>query len=36
MLDTEDKKFFLASILVPLIIWWYFTGRKKYGMKGMR
>lgn len=36
MLDTEDKKFFLASILVPLVIWWYFTGRKKYGMKGMR
>lgn len=35
-LDSDDKKFFIASVLVPLILWWVFTGRKKYGMKGMR
>lgn len=35
-LDNSDKQFFIASILVPLIIWWVFTGRKKYSAKGMR
>lgn len=35
-LDGEDKKFFIASIGVPILIWWIFTGRKKYGVKGMR
>lgn len=34
--DGEDKKFFIASIMVPLVIWWTFTGRKKYSAKGMR
>lgn len=34
-LDNSDKQFFLASILVPLIIWWIFTGRRKYSTKGM-
>jgi hypothetical protein len=34
--DNDDKKFFLASILIPLAVWWYFTGRKKYGTKGMK
>jgi hypothetical protein len=36
MLDNADKQFFVASVLVPLLLWWYFTGRKKYGAKGMR
>lgn len=35
-MDKSDKQFFIASIMVPLLIWWWFTGRHKYGMKGMR
>jgi len=35
-LDGDDKKFFIASILIPIGIWWVFTGRKKYSAKGMR
>lgn len=34
-LDSDDKRFFIAAIVVPLILWWVFTGRKKYGTKGM-
>lgn len=34
-LDSSDKQFFIASIVVPIILWWLFTGRKKYGVKGM-
>ncbi len=36
MLDKSDKAFFVGSIVVPLVIWWYFYGRQKYGMKGMK
>jgi hypothetical protein len=35
-LDRNDKQFFIAAILVPIIMWWVFTGRQKYGTKGMR
>lgn len=35
-LDNQDKQFILASIVAPLVIWWFFTGRKKYSTKGMR
>jgi hypothetical protein len=35
-IDTADKQFFIASILIPLCIWWFFTGRKKYSTKGMK
>jgi hypothetical protein len=35
-LDTDDRKFFIASIAVPVIVWWLLTGRKKYGTKGMK
>jgi hypothetical protein len=35
-LDYDDKAFFVGSILGPLLIWWVFYGRKKYGTKGMR
>lgn len=34
-LDTDDKRFFLAAIITPIALWWVFTGRKKYGVKGM-
>ncbi len=35
-IDRSDKQFFVASILVPLVIWWVFTGRRKYAAKGMK
>jgi len=34
-MDNSDKQFFVASIVLQLLIWWFFTGRKKYGAKGM-
>lgn len=34
-LDQDDKRFFAASVIIPIAVWWYFTGRKKYGTKGM-
>lgn len=34
-LDAQDKQFFIATILVPLVLWWIFTGRRKYSVKGM-
>ncbi len=35
-MDNSDKQFMIASICVPLLLWWLFTGRKKYGTKGMK
>lgn len=35
-MERGDKQFFLASIVAPLVIWWYFTGRNKYSAKGMK
>lgn len=35
-LDAEDKRYFITALIVPFIIWWIFTGRKKFGTKGMR
>lgn len=35
MLDTNDRYYFLATILVPLVLWWIYIGRRKYGVKGM-
>lgn len=35
-LDNHDKKFFVASIMVPIVVWWFLTGREKYGTKGMK
>jgi hypothetical protein len=34
-LDAQDRRFFFASILVPILVWWILTGRKKYSVKGM-
>lgn len=33
-LDASDKQFIIASLVVPVVLWWFFTGRKKYGVKG--
>lgn len=36
-MDKDDKAFFIGTILAPLIVWWCFYGRKKFGfIKGMR
>jgi hypothetical protein len=35
-MESDDKRFFVASIVIPIGVWWYFTGRKKYGTKGMK
>lgn len=34
-MDRGDRQMF-ASIAATLFVWWYFAGRKKYGMKGMK
>jgi hypothetical protein len=36
MLDKHDRYFFLASVLVPVLLWWFFYGREKYSLKGQR
>jgi hypothetical protein len=35
-LDNGDKAFFVGSLIAPIMVWWYFTGRKKYGTKGLK
>lgn len=35
-MQSDDKKFFIASIAIPLIVWWVFTGSKRYSVKGMK
>jgi hypothetical protein len=34
-LDKDDTMFIVLSVIVPLILWWYTHGRKKYSVKGM-
>lgn len=34
-LDKSDRQWLVASIIVPIVLWWLFTGRKKYSTKGM-
>jgi hypothetical protein len=34
-LDNDDARFFI-SMLVGLLLWWVFIGRKRYSTKGMR
>jgi hypothetical protein len=35
-METSDKQFFFASVIAPVIIWWVFTGSKRYGTGGMK
>ncbi len=35
-IDSSDKQFFIAAVLAPLAAWWFFIGRKKYSVKGMK
>jgi hypothetical protein len=34
--DKEDTMFLVLSVLIPLILWWMMTGKKKYDVKGMK
>lgn len=39
MFDRSDQQFLaitVASTASAIVMWWLLTGRKKYGMKGMR
>lgn len=35
-MDTNDKQWLISAIIAPIIVWWLFQGRKKYGTKGMK
>jgi hypothetical protein len=35
VIDADDKKFFVMTIVAPVVAWWLLIGRKKYGIKGM-
>jgi len=35
-LQNGDKAFIVGTVITPIVVWWYFTGRKKYGTKGLK
>jgi hypothetical protein len=35
-MDSGDKQFMVGAIIGPILVWWFFTGRKRYGTKGMK
>lgn len=35
-LDNEDLLYILASVVAPLLLWWFIRGEKRYSTKGMR
>lgn len=35
-IDYDDKAWLVGSIVVPILVWWIFYGRKKYSAKGMK
>lgn len=35
-MENSDKQFFVASVIAPVIVWWIFTGRKRYATGGMK
>lgn len=34
-LDHNDKYWLLGTVVAPIVVWWMFIGRHKYGVKGM-
>jgi hypothetical protein len=34
--DKDDSMFLILSVVVPLILWWFYTGKRKYSAKGMK
>lgn len=35
-IDKGDRYMLLSSIVIPVLFWWYYVGRNRYGTKGMR
>jgi hypothetical protein len=35
-IDRGDRYMLLSSMIVPVLFWWFYIGRKKYGTKGMK
>lgn len=35
-LDKGDRSFIVGSIVAPIVIWWFYYGREKYGTKGLK
>ena len=36
-LDQSDRYMLLSSVMVPIGFWWFYIGRKKYGVqKGLK
>lgn len=35
-LDREDLLYILASVVSPLLLWWFIRGERRYSTKGMR
>lgn len=35
-IDKGDRAFIVGSIIAPIVVWWIYQGRQKYGTKGMR
>jgi hypothetical protein len=35
-MQSGDKQWFFSTVVAPIILWWFFIGRKRYGVKGMK
>lgn len=35
-LDRSDRYMIVSSVVAPILVWWFYTGRHKYSSKGMR
>jgi hypothetical protein len=35
-MPKSDRYMLVSSVIAPLVIWWFYIGRTKYGMKGMK
>jgi hypothetical protein len=35
-LSPSDRYTLVGTVLVPLVLWWFFIGRKKFNLKGLR
>lgn len=35
-LEKSDRYTLLSGVIIPLMFWWFYIGRERYGMKGMK
>lgn len=35
-IEKNDRAFMLGTIVVPIVVWWYYFGRDKYSTKGIK